>query len=66
VGGWASIPRENGLSVSIYVGNLGGACTQLLMDTIIFPIFEDYYDGDSAKALKVIFVVPAAIALSWG
>jgi NNP family nitrate/nitrite transporter-like MFS transporter len=47
-------------------GNLGGACTQLLMGTILFPIFEDYYDGDSAEALKVVFFIPAAIAFTWG
>jgi NNP family nitrate/nitrite transporter-like MFS transporter len=47
-------------------GNLGGAWTQLFMGTILFPIFRDYYGGDSEKAWRVICVIPAAIAATWG
>jgi NNP family nitrate/nitrite transporter-like MFS transporter len=46
-------------------GNLGGAFTQLLMGTILFPAFEEYYDGDKEKTLQTIFVIPAAIAITW-
>jgi len=46
-------------------GNLGGAFTQLFMGTILFPTFRDYYD-DSEKAWRVICVIPAAIAFTWG
>lgn len=47
-------------------GNLGGAWAQLFMGTILFPAFEDYYDGDSTKAWRVICVIPASIAFTWG
>uniref|UniRef100_A0A7S2YFN6 Major facilitator superfamily (MFS) profile domain-containing protein n=1 Tax=Entomoneis paludosa TaxID=265537 RepID=A0A7S2YFN6_9STRA len=46
-------------------GNLGGAFTQLLMGTILFPIFRDYYDS-SEKAWRVICVIPATVAFAWG
>ena len=46
-------------------GNLGGAFTQLLMGTILFPVFRDYYD-DGEKAWRVICVIPASIAFVWG
>jgi NNP family nitrate/nitrite transporter-like MFS transporter len=47
-------------------GNLGGAFTQLLMGTILFPAFRNLYDGDSEKAWRVICVIPAAVAFLWG
>jgi NNP family nitrate/nitrite transporter-like MFS transporter len=46
-------------------GNLGGAAAQLLMGTILFPAFQDFYNDDTEKTLKTIFVIPAAIACSW-
>jgi NNP family nitrate/nitrite transporter-like MFS transporter len=46
-------------------GNLGGASTQLLMGTFLFPAFQDYYNGDTEKTLKTIFVIPAVIAITW-
>jgi NNP family nitrate/nitrite transporter-like MFS transporter len=47
-------------------GNLGGAWTQVFMGTILFPAFENYYDGDSEKSWRIICVIPAAMALCWG
>lgn len=47
-------------------GNLGGAFTQLLMGSCLFPFFTDIYDGDSEKAWRTICVIPAGIALCWG
>ena len=47
-------------------GNLGGAWTQVFMGTILFPAFENYYDGDSEKSWRTICVIPASMALCWG
>jgi NNP family nitrate/nitrite transporter-like MFS transporter len=46
-------------------GNLGGAFTQLLMGTILFPAFERYF-GSAEQSWRVICVIPAAIAFTWG
>lgn len=46
-------------------GNLGGAFTQLLMGTILFPAFRDYFDS-SEQAWRVICVIPASMAFIWG
>ena len=47
-------------------GNLGGAWTQLLMGTILFPAFEHYYDGDSERSWRTICVIPASMAFCFG
>ena len=44
-------------------GNLGGGITQLLMGSILFPIFKDIYNGDSEKAWRTVCVFPAMIGL---
>ena len=46
-------------------GNLGGAFTQLLMGTILFPAFQIFYNDDTEKTLKTIFAIPAIIAIIW-
>jgi NNP family nitrate/nitrite transporter-like MFS transporter len=46
-------------------GNLGGAFTQLLMGTFLFPAFQQFYDDDTEKTLKTIFAIPAGIAILW-
>jgi len=46
-------------------GNLGGAWTQIFMGSILFPAFEKYY-GSAEKSWRMICVVPAAIAFTWG
>ena len=47
-------------------GNLGGAFTQVLMGTILFPAFTKYFGGDSEKSWRTICVIPAAVAFAWG
>jgi NNP family nitrate/nitrite transporter-like MFS transporter len=47
-------------------GNLGGAWTQLMMGTILFPAFERYYDGDSERSWRTICVIPASVAFCFG
>ena len=46
-------------------GNLGGAFTQLLMGTILFPAFRDYY-GSPESSWRTICVIPASLAFAWG
>jgi NNP family nitrate/nitrite transporter-like MFS transporter len=46
-------------------GNLGGAFTQLLMGTILFPAFQNVYNDDTEKTLQTIFAIPAIIAIIW-
>ncbi|GAX24081.1 hypothetical protein FisN_9Hh333 [Fistulifera solaris] len=46
-------------------GNLGGGWAQLMMGSILFPLFRDYYD-DSEKAWRFICVIPACFAFAWG
>jgi NNP family nitrate/nitrite transporter-like MFS transporter len=47
-------------------GNLGGAWTQLMMGTLLFPAFERYYDGDSERSWRTICVIPASVAFCFG
>jgi NNP family nitrate/nitrite transporter-like MFS transporter len=47
-------------------GNLGGAFTQLLIGTILFPAFTDYYDGDSERSWRTICIIPASLAFTFG
>jgi NNP family nitrate/nitrite transporter-like MFS transporter len=47
-------------------GNLGGAWTQLMMGTILFPAFERYFDGDSERSWRTICVIPASMAFCFG
>ncbi|GAX22385.1 hypothetical protein FisN_8Hh371 [Fistulifera solaris] len=45
-------------------GNLGGGVTQLVVGSILFPLFKVIYDGDSEKAWRTVFVVPAVVTFS--
>jgi len=47
-------------------GNLGGAWTQLMMGTLLFPAFREYYDGDTEKSWRLICVIPAAFTFTLG
>jgi NNP family nitrate/nitrite transporter-like MFS transporter len=47
-------------------GNLGGAWTQLMMGTLLFPAFERYYDGDSERSWRTICLIPASVAFCFG
>jgi NNP family nitrate/nitrite transporter-like MFS transporter len=42
-------------------GNLGGGVTQLVVGSLLFPLFKIFYDGDSEKAWRTVCVVPAVI-----
>jgi NNP family nitrate/nitrite transporter-like MFS transporter len=48
-------------------GNVGGGVTQIVMGTLLFPLFRDViFDGDSEKAWRTVCVVPALVAAATG
>jgi NNP family nitrate/nitrite transporter-like MFS transporter len=47
-------------------GNLGGGVTQLVMGSILFPLFKVIYDGNSEKAWRTVCVVPAVVVFFTG
>ena len=50
-------------------GNLGGGVTQLLMGSVLFPLFEVFFqnhDNPQELAWRTVFVVPALIAFAAG
>jgi NNP family nitrate/nitrite transporter-like MFS transporter len=47
-------------------GNLGAGITQLVMGSILFPIFKIICGGDSEMAWRTVCVVPAVIAFATG
>jgi len=47
-------------------GNVGGGATQLIMGTLLFPLFKVLTDGDVSKAWRTVTLVPAAIAFISG
>ena len=50
-------------------GNLGGGVTQLIMGSVLFPIFKAIYgdaDDASEKAWRTVSVVPAVVAFGLG
>ena len=47
-------------------GNLGGGVTQLVMGSLLFPLFKLIFDGDAEKAWRTVCVVPAIVAFSIG
>ena len=44
-------------------GNLGGGVTQILMGSILFPLFTKAYGGDTNKAWRTACVIPATIGI---
>eukprot|EP00545_Synedropsis_sp_CCMP1620_P000578 CAMPEP_0119011792 /NCGR_PEP_ID=MMETSP1176-20130426/5888_1 /TAXON_ID=265551 /ORGANISM="Synedropsis recta cf, Strain CCMP1620" /LENGTH=524 /DNA_ID=CAMNT_0006964659 /DNA_START=99 /DNA_END=1673 /DNA_ORIENTATION=+ len=44
-------------------GNLGGGVTQLLVGSVLFPLFKDIYNGDSEKAWRTVCIFPATLGL---
>jgi NNP family nitrate/nitrite transporter-like MFS transporter len=44
-------------------GNLGGGVTQLLMGSVLFPLFRDLYGGDEDKAWRTICIFPATLGI---
>ena len=47
-------------------GNLGAGVTQLVVGSILFPIFKILYDGDAEMAWRTVCVVPACFAFYLG
>ena len=47
-------------------GNLGGGVTQLVMGSLLFPLFKVFFDGDSEMAWRTVCVVPAVVAFATG
>jgi NNP family nitrate/nitrite transporter-like MFS transporter len=47
-------------------GNLGGGVTQLVMGSLMFPLFKIFFDGDAEKAWRTVSVVPAVVAFATG
>jgi NNP family nitrate/nitrite transporter-like MFS transporter len=47
-------------------GNLGAGITQLVMGSILFPVFKIIWGGDSEMAWRTVCVVPAVIAFATG
>lgn len=47
-------------------GNLGGGVTQLVVGSLLFPLFKVIYDGDSEKAWRTVCVVPAVVVFFTG
>jgi MFS transporter, NNP family, nitrate/nitrite transporter len=44
-------------------GNLGGATTQLLVGSMLFPLFKTIYNGDAEKSWRTVCIFPAMIGL---
>jgi NNP family nitrate/nitrite transporter-like MFS transporter len=47
-------------------GNLGGGVTQLVMGSLMFPLFKIFFDDDAEKAWRTVSVVPAVAAVATG
>lgn len=47
-------------------GNLGGGVTQLVMGTMLFPLFKVFFDGDAEKAWRWVCVIPAVVGFCFG
>ena len=37
-------------------GNVGGGATQLVMGTLLFPLFTSLYGGDKTKAWRTVTI----------
>ena len=45
-------------------GNLGGGVTQVLVGSILFPVFRDHvYGGDSERSWRTVCAIPATLGL---
>ncbi|KAG7360258.1 nitrite extrusion protein 1 NarK [Nitzschia inconspicua] len=47
-------------------GNLGAGMTNLIVGSILFPMFRSIFDGDTEKAWRTVCVVPAFVAFTTG
>mmetsp|Transcript_31562 Transcript_31562/g.46833 ORF Transcript_31562/g.46833 Transcript_31562/m.46833 type:complete len:563 (-) Transcript_31562:262-1950(-) len=44
-------------------GNLGGGITQVMIGSILFPLFRTIYNGDREKAWRTVCIFPALLGL---
>eukprot|EP00581_Thalassiosira_minuscula_P016633 CAMPEP_0183725158 /NCGR_PEP_ID=MMETSP0737-20130205/19659_1 /TAXON_ID=385413 /ORGANISM="Thalassiosira miniscula, Strain CCMP1093" /LENGTH=493 /DNA_ID=CAMNT_0025956005 /DNA_START=89 /DNA_END=1570 /DNA_ORIENTATION=- len=47
-------------------GNVGGGATQLVMGTLLYPLFKVIWGGDTTMAWRTVTIVPAVVAFSTG
>lgn len=47
-------------------GNLGAGVTQLVMGSIMFPLFKLMFNGDSELAWRTVCILPAIVAFATG
>jgi NNP family nitrate/nitrite transporter-like MFS transporter len=47
-------------------GNLGAGVTQIVMGSLLFPLFKVLFSGDSEKAWRTVCIVPAFISFITG
>jgi len=47
-------------------GNVGGGATQLVMGTMLYPLFKIIWNGDTSKAWRTVTLVPAFFAFLTG
>ena len=47
-------------------GNLGGGVTNLVMGSLLFPLFKVFFNGNANLAWRYVFIVPAVFAVITG
>ena len=47
-------------------GNLGGGVTQLVVGSLLFPLFKLMFNGSAEKAWRTVCIVPAVVAFATG
>ena len=47
-------------------GNLGGGVTQIVVGSMLFPLFKVIFDGDSEQSWRTVCIVPAIMAFISG
>jgi MFS transporter, NNP family, nitrate/nitrite transporter len=47
-------------------GNLGGGVIQLVMGTMLFPLFKSLFENDADKAWRNVCIIPAVVAFITG
>jgi NNP family nitrate/nitrite transporter-like MFS transporter len=47
-------------------GNLGAGVTQIIVGSLLFPLFRLFFDGDSEKAWRTVCIIPAVVAFITG
>jgi len=47
-------------------GNVGGGATQIVMGSLLYPLFVNLWGGDTSKAWRTVTIVPAVVAFITG